>query len=60
MLKNMLTIPGSIVYIIGGPIRPLNERMNLHFDREYDIYLSFENCERHGYGHDLGLLIISH
>ena len=34
MLKNMLIIPGSIVYIIGGLIRPLNERMNLHFDKE--------------------------
>ena len=32
--QTMLTIPGSVVNMIGGPIWPLNEHENLHFDDE--------------------------
>ena len=35
---------------MGGFIRPLNEHMNLHFDRDFDILMSSKHHEENGYG----------
>jgi hypothetical protein len=45
----------------GEPIWPLNKNKNKnpHFDNDSDIHMSSVNYEGNGYGHDLGLLIIS-
>ena len=56
----MLTLLGSIVNMIGGPIQLLNEYENLHFSGEWDIHTSFEAYEANGYGRGLNLVIISH
>ena len=32
--QNMLTILGSIINMMGGLVRPLNERIFFHFDSE--------------------------
>ena len=57
---NMLTILSSIVNMMEGPIWPVNEQGNLHFDNKWDFHMSFDNYEANGYMHDLDLLIISH
>ena len=43
-----------------GPVWPLNEHENLHFENEYDIHLSSKNYEATGYRRNLDFLIISH
>ena len=46
-------------FMIEGPIRPLDQHKNLHFDDEQDIHMSFKKYAAHGCGHDVVLLIIS-
>ena len=52
----LLTILGPWVKMIGGPIWPLNECENLHFENEWDIHMSSKNYEENGcYRHGLDL-----
>ena len=43
-----------------GPICPLNEQENLHFDNELIVQAICKNYEANSYGHYLGCLIILH
>jgi hypothetical protein len=46
--QNMITILGSIVNMIGGPVLPFNE---LDFmSHELDFHMSFDNYEGSDYG----------
>jgi hypothetical protein len=54
--QNVLPIRGSMVNMIRGPIWPLNEHENPHFDKESDIHMSSKVYEPNGYGYDVALL----
>ena len=41
-----------VVNMIGGPIWPLDDHNNLHFDNEQDIHMSSKNDEATDYGHN--------
>ena len=59
----MITIIGSIVNIFkgrGGVLWSFNEQVNLHFDKELHVHLSFRNDEDNGHNLDVDLVIILH
>jgi hypothetical protein len=53
--QDMMTTLGSVVNMIGGPVRSRSEHEFIKFDNERDIYMSSKNYVANGYGHNLVL-----
>ena len=53
--QDMVTTLGSVVNMIGGPLRSRSEHEFIDFDNEWEIYTSSKNNKANGYRHDLDL-----
>ena len=56
--QNLITILGSQINIIGGPVWAFDEDGNFQFDSEQGIHMSPENYKDSSYSPNLDLLAI--